>query len=592
QDGVRVFERTSDQQNAGWRLRAVRYADCAVLIQSRTRLKEYEAALRQEGIPFRVVGGIGFYEEDEIQALLNTLFFLWNNDDLLALAGALKSPLFNLTDADLFAITHSGDPVWETLEQRHPAPAALLSAWTGLAGLVPLAALLHRIIDDTGAYVRFGRHNPQALFNIDKLLDTAREFDRRGYTMLQDFVEWIGNIRATEQREATADMTLPGFEGAVSILTVHKAKGLEYPVVFLPGMHQQPKSVLTGPPVLVESDGGVRMAKKGGSNPLYDELWKREKAELCREHQRLLYVAMTRARDHLIMIGSLEEGSSPARQNTWLEYLHRTAPKPLFNEPSEVRPGLRRYACPQPETGRSRADTDLQQGDASPGGAAPAPRSIDLDEVRQHLAPVPRSNRGDWRRATDFIEHELPFPPPMPPSAEADVPPLVRGSVLHRCLEDLTRQGNFNLNRIAAGYPEVARLSGKARDGFLADMQTALRTILGNERFAWIFERREDSYSELPFLYKKGDDFVSGVIDRLVIKNGTGHVVDYKAILIENEAAGAAWVEHYKPQLRIYCEAALELFGLGSAEGSVLFLDSAKLVRAVNVRKPVRRGHY
>jgi len=73
-----------------------------------------------------------------------------------------------------------------------------------------LAPLLHRIISDTGAYIRFGRRRAQAIFNLDKLLDTAREFDRRGYTTLQDFVAWVRSMRESEQREATADMNLPG----------------------------------------------------------------------------------------------------------------------------------------------------------------------------------------------------------------------------------------------------------------------------------------------------------------------------------------------------------------------------------------------
>ena len=128
-----------------------------------------------------------------------------------------------------------------------PKPGSSSHGWDGTPGSPRFPILMHRIIDETGAYVRFGRRNPQAIFNIDKLLDTAREFDRRGYTTLQDFVEWVRNIREAEQREATADMNLPGFQGAVSIMTVHKAKGLEFPIVFLPGMNQQPRSVSTGP---------------------------------------------------------------------------------------------------------------------------------------------------------------------------------------------------------------------------------------------------------------------------------------------------------------------------------------------------------
>ena len=205
-------------------------------------------------------------------------------------------------------------------------------------------------MEDTGAYVRFGRHNPQAIFNIDKLLDTAREFDRRGYTTLQDFVEWVKNIRRTEQREATSDMNLPGFQGSVSIMTVHKAKGLEYPVMFLPGMNQSARSLTIGPEALIEETNGTRrMAIRGADNPVYEDLWKGEhgeQEELRREHQRLLYVAMTRARDHLIMLGTLGNNKTPIKQNTWLEYLSTAAPKPLFDAAIDLTSGVRLRSYP------------------------------------------------------------------------------------------------------------------------------------------------------------------------------------------------------------------------------------------------------
>jgi ATP-dependent exoDNAse (exonuclease V) beta subunit len=70
---------------------------------------------------------------------------------------------------------------------------------------------------------------------------------------------------------------------------------------------------------------------------------------------------------------------------------------------------------------------------------------------------------------------------------------------------------------------------------------------------------------------------VSGIIDRVVIKEGKGFVIDYKAILIENDAALASWKDHYRPQIQIYCEAVKEIFGLRIVEGSLLFLDSALL---------------
>jgi ATP-dependent helicase/nuclease subunit A len=599
ENGTMVYEKSQDfrgslprtqirrgndnSKDHSWQTRPAGYGDCAILIQSRTKLKEYEAALQSENIPYRVVGGIGFYEEDEIQALINMLFFLWNRDDKLALTAALKSLLFGLTDKDIYDLMHGDKNMVDALKNRRPDDWSLLHNWMNIAGLVPLSSLIHRIVSETGAYVRFGRKSPQAVFNVDKLLDTAREFDRRGYTTLQDFVEWVKNIRQTEQREATADMNLPGFQGSVSIMTVHKAKGLEYPMVFLPGMNQQPKSLSSGPLAIIEdANGSVRMAIRDAASPVYDELWEREYDELLREHQRLLYVAMTRARDHLLMIGTLNGGKAPIKQNTWLDYLHRTIP--MFQTTSdESGPRILNYAYPEWQA--QMIPTEAQAGQPYPRQEIKREYEIDVKAVLDNLSPVQRSESPEWKKATDFIaqEKEDSIENLSIQGETRTISPLTRGSVLHRCLEEYTKTGVYDLDRIVAEYPDILAFDNKTRQSFITDVNSILRAVLSKNEFRWIFERHVDAYSELPFLYKKGHALISGIIDRVVIKEGKGFVIDYKAILIEHDAALASWKDHYRPQIQIYCEAVKEMFGLRSVEGSLLFLDSVRLELSTKV---------
>lgn len=570
----------TDKKENGWQSRPAEYGDCAILIQSRTRLKEYEAALQAQGIPYRVVGGIGFYEEDEIQALINILFFLWNKDDNLALASALKSPLFGLTDKDIFDLMQDSRILADALMGRRPEIGKMLEGWMGIARLAPLAGLIHRIIEETGAYVRFGKHNPQAIFNIDKLLDTAREFDRRGYTTLQDFVEWVKNIRRTEQREATSDMNLPGFQGSVSIMTVHKAKGLEYPIVFLPGMNQFARSLTIGPEALIEeTDGTRRMAIRDADNPVYEDLWKGERGEreeLRREHQRLLYVAMTRARDHLIMLGTLGKNKSLIKQNTWLDFLHQALPL-AEKKSGDEGAAVIQYAYPdwQPRVAAIEPGAGQQPVEKQANGT-----EVDMNRIIENIAPLPRSETPEWKRATDFIVQKKEAAPELFSSPQSDAKqasPLTRGSVLHRCLEEFTKKGGYELNEIVAEYPEISALGSEARQSFLDEIDTVLKAVLGTDDFAWIFKHREGSYSELPFLYKKGNSLISGIIDRVVINDNIGFVIDYKAIHIEDDEALTSWINHYRPQIQIYSEAVKNMFGLKSVEGYLLFLDSNRL---------------
>jgi ATP-dependent helicase/nuclease subunit A len=576
--------KVKDKDVETWKSQQTGYSDCAILIQSRTRLKEYEAALLAEGVPFRVVGGIGFYEEDEVQAIISVLFYLWNHDDRMALASALKSALFGLTDRDLEALLSGGGSLTEALRRLFPDIAAMLERWRALAGVMPLAPLMHRIIADTGAYVRFGRRRAQAIFNLDKLLDTAREFDRRGYTTLQDFVGWVQSMRESEQREATADMNLPGDQGAVSIMTVHKAKGLEFPVVFLPGMNQQTRSLKTGPDVIVEAakDGRMRMAGPDRDNPVYEELWDREQAELRQEHQRLLYVAMTRACDHLIMTGTLAGGRKPDRlptasSNTWLQYLHTAIPG-LDRQEGDAAEGILSFTYPD---WKPQPITDDRQ--ATPGSALGEREQqpvIDPAAIIENISPLPQSDSIPWKKATDFL---LPLKEQDIPRDAACLSPLTRGSFFHRCLDLAATSGSFDLERVMREFPEVLALPLGEHARFQAEAEQILRSVTGNEELAWIFKQHAGSYSELPFLYRKEHEIISGIIDRLIVKDGTGYVIDYKSIAVGNDEVLQSWIDHYRPQVRIYCEAAKEIFRLEHVEGFLLFLDSGRLAMMVKI---------
>ena len=107
--------------------------------------------------------------------------------------------------------------------------------------------------------------------------------------------------------------------------------------------------------------------------------------------------------------------------------------------------------------------------------------------------------------------------------------------------------------------------------------------MTGTPDLAWIFEHHRDAYSELPFLYRREHALISGVIDRVIIKAEKGFVIDYKAILIENNEALESWNKHYLPQIRVYCEAVRELFKLRAVEGYLLYLDSSRLEKVISL---------
>jgi ATP-dependent exoDNAse (exonuclease V) beta subunit len=365
-------------------------------------------------------------------------------------------------------------------------------------------------------------------------------------------------------------------------MTVHKAKGLEFPVVFLPGMNQQPRSVTQGPAIIIEEDEGrLRMASKDSSSPAYTEMWAREKGELQQEHQRLLYVAMTRACDHLVMIGAPAAAETPVKQNTWLQYLHDAIPA-LVSPVSG--PGEKALCFAYPDWRAAPLIEAMQEPLRAAQGPQEQPVATDPAAVLGNIGPLPASHVERWTKATDHLALEKELVLELPATREGrPVSPLTRGSINHRCLEACATAGNFDIRLIAKEFPEVMALGPDERHAFLVDVETVLRDLMGSEELAWVFKQQPGAYAELPFLYRKGSEIISGVIDRLVVKERAGYVIDYKSIAVGSDEALQAWIDHYRPQIRIYCEAAKELFGLASVEGYLLFLDSRRLALTVKV---------
>jgi ATP-dependent exoDNAse (exonuclease V) beta subunit len=319
------------------------------------------------------------------------------------------------------------------------------------------------------------------------------------------------------------------------------------------------------------------MAVRDAGNPVYEDLWRGEhgeQEELRREHQRLLYVSMTRARDHLIMLGTLGNGKTPIKQNTWLDCLERTLP--LSRQKGAESAPVADYSYPD---WRIRT-WEGERGDGRrPGQDQTTEKAVDFKIVVENVSSLPPSGAIEWKRVTDFIEQKQKAPLELF-STRTDagrVSPLTRGSLLHRCLEEYTTKGGYDLDLLLEDYPEAPELEAGAKQAFTDDIESVLQAVLGADDFAWIFKRRENSFSELPFLCTKERSFISGIIDRVVIQDGTGFVIDYKSIRIEDEEALASWINHYRPQIQIYCEAIKQIFSLERVEGYLLFLDSNRL---------------
>ncbi len=428
--------------DAGWtvvdrRTREPRPAnpgDVALLLRAMTDVWPYESALADQGFEYHTIGGSAFYSQQEILDVVNVLSVIEDPLDEVALAGCLRSPFFAISDEGLYWLSKaalgaglslglnaaSEAPGLSPRDRRQAERARrLLARWRGLKDHVPMADLLARVLDESGFASALVCEflGARKLANTRKLMRTAREFDRRGGFGLADFV---GRLRAfaddppREEQATTTEEDSP----SIRIMTVHQAKGLEFPIVILPDLNRNVGSKSSsigfdrelGLVLKPRPEPGVKDASETGSDESLG--WRTYRAiedhEERAESLRLFYVAATRARDHLVLSASfdrpLEAVSvaklSPALNLVWERFDGLTG---RFLRPDDLPEGwpppevgvVDGAGIDPPETRASRRPRiDLKEIIDAVVGAAPGqegrlapssgviPRFIDLDAPR------------------------------------------------------------------------------------------------------------------------------------------------------------------------------------------------------------------
>ncbi len=291
--------------------RAATAADVAILFRSRDSHREYEAALEREGLPTYVYKGLGFFEADEIQDLMAVLRFLADPTSEPRAAAFLRSRVVRLSDdavrrlAPAFASALGGGepPAGLDPEDRRVLDQvrADLPAWLALVDRVTPAELVDRVVRDAAyAFETRGPRRVQARENMKKLRAIVRRIQNRGYATLARIADHLAELAVGDESNAVVDA-----QDAVSLMTVHAAKGLEFPIVFVVNLGRG----TGGPraPIRVLEDGrGEPSVAIGDFESEADE---DQQARDREETKRLLYVALTRARDRLYLSGVLKDGA-------------------------------------------------------------------------------------------------------------------------------------------------------------------------------------------------------------------------------------------------------------------------------------------
>ncbi len=555
--------------------RPIKAGDILILVRRREPFTApMIRALKREGIPVAGADRMRLMDQLAVQDLVALADVLLLPDDDLALAVVLKSPLFGLDDHALFDLAHDRKgSLWSSLKDktddaRFSEAAARLKDWLSEADTMPPYEFFAALLGAEGQEMRkrmLTRLGPEAAEAIDEFLDAALSYDREAAPSLQGFVNQLraGDIEIKRDMEQDRD--------EVRIMTVHGAKGLQAPIVFLPDTCMGPRP--QGPqlyPVERQSappDEVTHLVWSPGRSDL--EAIAAAKGSLKQadrdEYHRLLYVAMTRARDRLYVCGW--QGQKDPEQDCWYHLVRDGLDGRL--SPVEGPDGMRRMDCAQAKA-VPPTKTEAEAGETPPlpdWALTQAPP----ERVRTRLAPSRLALSAEAGRK---IEAEQ---PPLGPLALADTKRFARGRLVHALLQHLPEVAVDDQERAARAF--VAARGTDLTEALKTEIVAETLAIVRNEDFAPLF--RPGSLAEVPVVARIGEGAaafdISGQIDRLVIRENDLLILDYKTNrpppATEDKVADA-----YINQLAEYRLALAQLFPGRTLKAALLWTDGPHLM--------------
>lgn len=579
----------------------LKYGEIALLFRAMTQVGIYESVFRRANIPYQTVLGRGFYEREEITDLIQLLRFLDNKTDEIALAAVLRSPLCGISDNALLAlrcapllaevetadsprslsvtrglytalrghkeIAYIGDEEHELLDRA----AKLIGELVARRHHYPIQDLLRFAVNDSEymTVIAANFDGAQRLANVERLFTLAARFESSGTHLIRDFVRYVEEFEAIGSRESEGQIDQAA--DAVRLMTIHQAKGLEFPVVFIPDL-QRLSRVATDNWALLDRHQGLTLKVPDGRGGLvagctYSNFEKRHAWREQFESMRLLYVAASRAQDRLIMTGVTDQIASLNRSNDcWLKWIWQSLDLGerassgvveledavelqltinLAEEVSDVEPviEIEPLAAPPPVDSLTEAFPLIRPVERPIGNAIHrfsvtqlinyhrCPRQYYFDRVLQ----LPSADElAVWNNA------DAPEPP-------SNLTATLKGAVIHRFCERYT-SGQSAEDVLRESFEEVVRL----RQAQLADrlveinFETAIKDLLPlakNYLASDVFRRVEGQpkignslrptgesglWSELSFRLRRPLGILYGVIDKLLVTPTQIEILDFK----------------------------------------------------------------
>lgn len=597
----------------GDKVRRLRYGDIMILVRNRTYAPMYEAALRAAGIPYAGAGRGNFLDCLEVRDMVDLLRLLVSPFENVALAAVLRSPMFAAGDEDLLALSlldesrswydrlasHYGT---DTASSPLARAARLLQSWRRFADRIPVHDLLDRIYFEADVPERYAAAAPAHLrtrvaANLIRLLDLALEADGGRFPSLTRFLSRL-EVLTEEENESLGAGAGTGAD-QVRLLTIHGAKGLESPVVFLLDAARDPETREARAEVLIdwplEESRPARfllLARRNEADSASRAMAHAQARAAFQEETNLLYVALTRAQQYLFVSGceaGRRKGDGPGRAGDagrgWYGWIEQRFAQAHAGGNADLK--VQRITLP------GDGETINLCG-AITHGLPPA--------VVTAQAPLPGAIRVDPALTRPFQPRAvMPDVPPEEGDNErvigADVRLLSaakqRGVVIHRMLERLTAAHTTRERARQEVWHEFGTdLAGESLQAYW----TEACAVLDAPDFARFFDARfyAEARNEVVVVYEDNGIAITGVIDRLLITKDKLVLIDYKT----HHASSAtlpALAAVYAAQLRQYAGALHALWPDRPVEALLLFtatrvcipVDTTAAARAAATDRPL-----
>ncbi len=560
-------------ENDQWR--APTWSDFAILIQARTKLTKLEKALKDKRIPYVVYGGIGFYEKQEIRDMLLLLQWLNRPWEPLYILALLRSPLFGVSVEDFLTLNECleaeislADFIYEglfehearinpTLKMSLTKLKQFFEKWVPYTPQTSIRDYLEELFTDSGLKMMLllQRNNLQLIKNVEKLLDIIAEFHS---SSLDDLLNHLKQLAALSDKEGEAEVELA--EGnVVHIMTVHASKGLEFPIVFLPNLAKGPR----GDSGSIRFDHDVRLAlqymkeidplkkPEEKASPAFHMIKARAKDQAIEEAKRLFYVAVTRARDYLVLASE-----EKAANHSWYDMLLKA-----FEQNNSLRNYVQEYSeVPELQSWENSGDY-YEPPKLNPRKLVK--ESFSVSEIMTFINdPVKYYDKYIIKLEDEWLfDQNRGFQDNDQPLSSATL-----GTIVHRACElldngyDLTEAKQEALTMIDDELEKIT-------------YQAAMDELIDNYCYLEELELGTTVATEWPFVMELDGVEIIGEIDKIVEKDGFYHLIDIKT---NNSDDYVSLISYYTPQLYLYKMAFEKVYQQKVSQLSLFFIRAKK----------------